>query len=312
MEPAPAEGRVVGIGLASMDALLVWQDMSKPVADNRVRSFQLQGGGMVGSALVAVTRLGGRAEFWGAVGDDLMGELTIRELRDENVDVSHVVRVAGASGPLVVVCVDKPTGERRFLHWTGACAREEPIVSPEALAGAGCLLVDGCQLSSALVAAEEAGRLGIPVVSDVGRITDGNRPLIERVNYAIVSEMCARRVDTGGDLRKACEAIRAMGPSCVVVTLGDKGLLAFDDDGFVEMDAFDVDVADTTGAGDVFHGAFCFGLLRGLTVRENLVFSSAVAAMKCRRVGGRAGIPTCAEVRQFLAARGVGLARELT
>ena len=207
--------------------------------------------------------------------------------------------------------MDKSTGERRFLHWTGACERDEPIVSPEALAGAACLLVDGCQLSSALGAAEEANRLSIPVVSDVGRITDANRPLMERVNYAIVPEMCARRLDAGDDLRKACEAIRAMGPACAVITLGEKGLLALDDDGFVQMDAFDVDVADTTGAGDVFHGAFCFGLLRGLSTRRNLAFSSAVAAMKCRHVGGRAGIPTYAEVRQFLADRGVDLAREL-
>jgi sulfofructose kinase len=94
-----------------------------------------------------------------------------------------------------------------------------------------------------------------------------------------------------------------MGPSHVAITRGARGLVGLSDEGYLEMPAFDVEVVDTTGAGDTLHGAFCFGLTQGYGFEDNLVFSSAVAAMKCRRIGGRAGIPRFAEVQAFLRER---------
>jgi len=303
MDQATPPKKVIGLGLGVLDQLLLWRDMKAAVRENKVVDFSTQGGGMTATALVAVTRLGGAAEFWGTVGTDWMGDQILQGLAEEGVSTSQVQRIEGARGPMVLVCVDEPTGERQFLYSVGFRAAEPPIGDLGRLADAGCLLVDGTHPASALRAAEEACRLGVPVVADVGWISDETRPLLAHVDYAIASEACGRGLAAGDDFRAACERLRALGPPNAVITLGARGLVALSGDQFLRLDAFPVEVADTTGAGDVFHGAFCFGLLRGLPIEKNLVFSSAVAALKCRRLGGRAGIPRLDEATQFLRER---------
>jgi len=300
MTCADSEKKVVGIGIACLDQLILWDDTNAPVATGRIADCDMQGGGMAATALAAVTRLGGRAELWGAVGTDWIADLILQGLREEHVDTRHVKRMEGRRGPLAVVCIDQPTGERYFPYWSGHLEPDEAIGSPGSLCSAGCLLVDGTLCSTALPAAQEARRLGVPVVGDIEKINRNTRALMRHMDYAIASEDCAAKLGTGDDYRKACEAIRAMGPRHVVLTLGDKGLVYLSGDRFGAMGAFPVDVVDTTGAGDVFHGAFCYGLVHGFALEKNLTFASAAAAMKCRRLGGRAGIPGRDEVEQFL------------
>ena len=307
LEEARPTRKVVGVGLACLDQLILWRDMKAPVQGNEILEFATQGGGMVGTALVAVTRLGGAAEFWGAIGTDWMGDQILDGLAQEGVDTSQVQRVEGARGPMVLVCVDQPTGERHFLYSTGFHGSERPIGSIERLRDAGCLLVDGTHPASAVRAAEEARRLGVPVVADVGWIGEETRGLLTHVDYAIASEGCARSLGAGDDFPNACDLIRAMGPRHVVITLGSKGLVSLSGGQFARLDAFPVEVVDTTGAGDTFHGAFCYALVRGFPMHRNLVFASAAAALKCRRLGGRAGIPTLDEVDQFLHDCGIEL-----
>ena len=297
--------KVVGVGLACLDQLLLWRDMQAPLVGNKILDFQVQGGGMVGTAMVAVARLGGQAEFWGAVGDDWMGRMILDGFRCESVDTRHVVVVPGGRGPMVVVCVDHPTGQRHFLYWTGFPEPEGEIGSLESLETAGCVLVDGTHHQSALRAARQARRLGVPVVADMGGVGEKTAALLSHVEYAIISEGCAQRVAGGDDYLAACQAIRSMGPEHVVVTLGEKGLVYLDGERLAEMPAYPVEVVDTTGAGDTFHGAFCYGLTEGFPFVRNLQFSSAAAAMKCRQMGGRAGIPGRDEVVRFLIERGV-------
>jgi sulfofructose kinase len=297
--------RVVGVGLACLDHLALWQDASMPVRDNRILEWTTQGGGPVATALVAVARLGGQAEVWAAVGTDWMADLVVQGLDAEGVDTTHIVRLEGRDGPLVVVCVDGLTGERQFLYSTGFFTIDDPFGPVDSLASAGCLLYDGMQYPSALRAAVEARRLGVPVVADLsGRVGEGRREILRYTDHAIASQYCLRSLDVGDDSRHGCEMIQAMGPRHVVVTLGGKGLASLDGNHYTELPAFDVEVVDTTGAGDVFHGAFCYGLVKGLTVEQNLRFASAVSALKCRRLGGRAGIPTCQEALEFLHRRG--------
>ncbi len=296
----------MGVGLAVFDQLILWEDARAAVAEAKVLDWDIQGGGMVATALVAVARLGGGAEFWGAVGSDWMGERILQGLREEGVDVSQVLRVQGASGPVVLVCVDRATGERHFRYWRGFEDPPGRIGSPERLTGAGCLLVDGTRVQSALAVASEARRRGLPVVGDFGSVRGGAGKLLPLADYAIASEGCARQLSSGGDWRQACREIQRLGPRCVVVTMGSRGLICLEGERFLEMPAFAVEVVDTTGAGDVFHGAFCLGLVEGFGLEENLRFASAVAALKCRRLGGRAGIPTRPEVEQFLRDRGEG------
>ena len=142
--------KVVGIGLACVDQLLMWQDVKASVVDGKVLEMDMQGGGMVGTGLTAVRRLGGAAEFWGVVGDDWLGGLVVQGLRKEGMDVSQVRVMPGGCGPFVLVCVDKATGERYFRHWKGCGEPEQPLGDLERLRGAGCLLLDGSHPASAL------------------------------------------------------------------------------------------------------------------------------------------------------------------
>jgi sugar/nucleoside kinase (ribokinase family) len=349
--------KVIAIGMACLDQLMVWEDVTAPIQRNRLVGYDLQGGGMAATALVAVARLGGRAEIWAAVGDDWAGDLILRDLAAEGVDTRCVRRVPGRRGPLMIVCVDQRSGERCFFHTTGYCRAGRPVGNLKRLASAGCLLVDNTRPESEVRAAREARRLGVPVVGDFGWMDENVPNIMKYVDYAILSENGARglpnpslvrpseadprlagpsggRPAGGGgpgrvapqrgptasgsgagrpragrkaaplDLGQACRTVRAMGPRCAVITLGGRGLVFLDGDRFGCMGAFSVKVADTTGAGDVFHGAFCQGLVDGLPLEQNLRFASAAAAMKCRRLGGRAGIPTRSEVLRFLKSHG--------
>lgn len=296
--------KVIGVGMACLDQLVLWQDMSLPVAGNRVLDCQVQGGGMVGTGLVAVSRLGGRAELWGVVGTDWSADLILRQLADDGVDVAGVVRAGEVAGPKVLVCVDGRTGERHFMRGSGFNDPEMQMCRPGGLADAGCLLVDGCRFASALAAAAEARKLGVPVVADISHMSDNWRKLLQHVDYAIASEHLAKQLKFGHDVPAALAALTELGPTHAVITLGPRGLAWRSPQSAGSMDAFQVDVVDTTGAGDVFHGAFCYGLTQGFDFDRNLRFASATAALKCRRLGGRAGIPTRPEVDAFLAGQG--------
>jgi len=185
--------KVIGVGLACLDQLIMWQDMKAPVAANRILNFEVQGGGMTGTALVAVSRLGGRAEFWGGVGTDWMGGMILKGLADEGVDTSQVRRIEGVRGPMVVVCVDKPTGERYFLYSIGITLRDLEVGALERLKDAGCLLVDFTIHRSAIRAAAEMGKLKLPVVGDLGGgLGDSARELLLHVDQGLRGPPCDR------------------------------------------------------------------------------------------------------------------------
>jgi len=313
-----AKRKVVGLGMACLDQLLLWEDIGRPVRGNRLIACQWQGGGPAGTAMVTVARLGGRAEMWSAVGDDWIGDLILRGLAEDRVDASQIVRVKGCRGTHMIACIDQPTGDRCFFHATQYVHPRRPVGDLKRLGRAGCLLVDGTRPASDLRAARQARRLGVPVVADVGWWTEERPAVLKHVDYAILSEHSARSLgalSAAGktarrarelaqarplDLRMVCQAVRDMGPPCVVITLGARGLVYLDGERFGRMKAFRVNVVDTTGAGDVFHGAFCWGLVEGLALERNLEFASAAAAMKCGQIGGRAGIPTRRQVVRFL------------
>jgi len=121
------------------------------------------------------------------------------------------------------------------------------------------------------------------------------------------SETFSGQISEGLGERAALEKMMGYGPEAAVVTLGERGCVALSDGEFIEEKGFEVDSVDTTGAGDVFHGAFLYAVLREWDIRRCCVFANAVAAMKCRRLGGRTGIPALAEALEFLGERAPGL-----
>lgn len=271
-----------------------------------LREICFDGGGMVGTALVAAARLGASPGYVGIRGSDEIAALKMQYLTRYSVDVSQVVVRPGPESQVVVVYVHGETGERVFL------VNHQPIVSlsPEELdreyiTSAALLLLDSFHFEAALQAAQWMRSAGKPVVLDAGKTSGGIDPhmadLVTQTDVLICGSGFGSAFTGKPDLREAGLALLAAGPRLVVQTEGAGGCFTTTAKEHFHTPAFAVDVVDTTGAGDVFHGAYLYGLLQGWDIDRNARFSSAVAALKCTHMGGRSGIPTLTEVEGFLA-----------
>lgn len=306
MEASSAPFDVVGLGYCALDYLCVVENY--PELDEKVgmRDFVIQGGGITATAMAAVGRLGGRARFIGKVGDDDFGGRILSGLEEEGVDISRVLVQPGGTSQFSFVVVHRRTGKRTiFAH--GGTARFEPgEISREDVLCARVLQVDAHHFAPAVLAASWAREAGIPVVMDAGSLREGSEELVRHVDHLIASELFARQfVGSEEALSSAREFLESEHEkrTLTAVTLGPLGCIYACKDGIIHQPAFEVEIVDTTGAGDVFHGAFSFGLSRGWHYPEIVEFASAVAALKCTKLGGRAGIPTFLEALGFLRSR---------
>ena len=292
---------VVGVGYTALDYLAVVPHFPEENLKLEIEEFLIQGGGPAATAVVTARRLGLHAAFIGRIGDDDFGERMLSELEEERVDVSRVLVERGGRSQYAFIMVDRSSAARTILWTRGSL---EPFAAEDVDCGfvsrARALLIDSLEPAAAAAAARAARDAGVPVVIDAGTLRDGVRELLPLCDYIVASELFAGQISDGGDHVAALERIMDYGPRAAVVTLGERGCAALADEGFVEVPGFDVDAVDTTGAGDVFHGAFVFGLLEGWDVERICLFSNAVAALKCRRLGGRAGIPDIEETLDFL------------
>jgi sulfofructose kinase len=297
---------IIGIGVACLDYLLLVPGLGEVAHGCCLQGFLIQGGGMAATAMVTVARLGGQARLWTVLGHDLHGTLILEELRAEGVDISQVVRMPHIKSPFNFVLVDGQTGERVFLQPDVDWGRGDatPGISPDLslVDSADAVLADGHWNGWALAALQRARSRGIPTCGDLNRVA-GNEALLSLIDYLIVPRHVAEEV-AGEAGPRALELLAAFGARLVAVTLGPEGTLYLYDGAIHHQPAFQVEVVDTTGAGDVFHGAFAFAIARGWPPPRAITFSSAVAALKCTRPGGRTGIPTLAQAEQFLAQRG--------
>jgi sugar/nucleoside kinase (ribokinase family) len=278
-----------------------------PAQNEKVHALTMErhGGGPVGTALAAVARLGFRASFIGQVGDDFAGRFVISEFEREGVDVCSEVVQEDTDSSISVCLIDKKTGDRTVVSRRGELVE----VGPEALRvgaarGGSILHVDGYDMGAATAAARIAKENGTAVVYDCGSVYDGTEELLKYTDVAVTSEKFARQMFGDAPLEDACRRLRGCGPKYTGVTLGGRGAVGLDGERFFEVPAFDVEVVDTTGAGDAFHGGLDAGVLLGLDFERAMVLAAAVAALKCTRLGGRAGLPTIDELRGFLAERG--------
>jgi len=297
--------KVIGIGLALLDYLLRVPDLRTVHRGCRLLDFKMQGGGLISTALVAVARLGGEAEFWTVLGQDHHRQLIEEELLREGVHLSQTVYLSDQPNAFNFVLVDGVTGERVFLlpGTAGKLSQFEPEVDPDwsRIDSAGSLLVSPACRAWVLKGLRRAREKGVPTCIDTSRIA-GNEDLLELIDYLVVPRDAAVEV-TGEPGSEALKALSRYGARMVVITMGSHGAIYLADGEMEEVPAFEVDAVDTTGAGDVFHGAFAYGLARGWTPRQLVLFSSAVAALKCTQLGGRTGIANLAQTERFLAER---------
>ncbi len=297
---------VLGYGLVSVDELLYVAHYPPPNTKAQVLRRERQGGGLTGTALVAAARVGARCAFAGVLGDDDLSQHAIRELEREGVDCSLLIRRADARPCHSTIVVDQSTGSRNiFFTRDGVMARPVAEITPELVARCRVLFVDSLDLDAALQGALVADALGVPVVADLDFVKyTAADALLSHVSHLILPEDFALRLTGAGTAPEAVAALARTTRPCTTVTAGERGAWYAVAGGPVQhQPAFAVPTVDTTGCGDVFHGAYAACVARGLTVPESIRFASAAAAIKAMYPGGRAGIPDRAAVERFLAAR---------
>jgi sulfofructose kinase len=291
---------VVGIGLNATDTLIELPHFPSCDSKLEIRAVRQSAGGQVASAMAACQFWGLTARYVGKIGDDAAGTFQRRELERVGVE-AHWITAAGAASQTAYILVDASCGERTIL-W-----RREPRVAllPSELdrqwvVRSRAMLVDGHDTAAATTAARWAGESGIPVVADVDNVYPGVEALLEKVDYLISSMSFPGKFTGTGDLLPSLlELSRRFHLRVAGATLGRGGVVAWDGVAFHYCPAFRVRTVDTTGAGDIFHGAFVYGLLAGLKLEENLEFCCAAAGLNCTALGARAGIKTLAEIRQL-------------
>jgi sugar/nucleoside kinase (ribokinase family) len=303
---AHAQWDVLGFGAVTVDDLIYVEHYPMPDTKVAVLDKQRQGGGLVGTALVAAARLGARAAYAGILGDDDLSRYTLGEFAREGVDCAPVLHRKDARPIHSMIIVDRTNGQRSIMaSFVGVQWRAAAEIPAALIAACRVLFIDHHAVAGGLHAIDIAHQHGIPVVADIERETEpGAIDLAPRVDHLIVGINYAHRktgVDAPADMVRALYA----GRTCVVVTAGERGCwyAAREQGGEVRhVPAFPVQVVDTTGCGDVFHGAYAACIAQGESVDSAVRVASAAAALKATQPGGRAGIPSRAAINQFMRA----------
>lgn len=297
---------VLGLGVSTVDALYLVDHFPSDEENQQALAMTLQGGGPVATAIVTLARLGARAAMADTVGDDWRGEFVRRSLADEGVAHEFLEIHPGATSTLSCVLVRRHDGARSIVWYPGSA----PSLAPgeqlrQAVAATGVVHLNGRHFEACLQACAWAHQAGSRISFDGG--AQRYRPELQRLvpltDICIVARQFAHAYTGEAEVESAARRLVAEGPSLVVITDGTRGCWVHDrqEKPFAQPAFRMPEVVDTTGCGDSFHGAFVFGLLQGMTLRQTARFASAVAALNTQALGGRAGLPTRPQVEAFLA-----------
>jgi sugar/nucleoside kinase (ribokinase family) len=235
------------------------------------------------------------------VGDDWQGELALKLLKEANIDVSYVNQFKNSTNQCSFIIVNEYTGERTIITHPMQPDYSKGDYPKEAAISGKMLYLDSSGGACALEIAEWAKGEGIPIIMDIERTKDKTPQMLSLADIVIASENFAQEQCPGKDRRDFLLFLsKTYNPRFSGVTLGEKGSLGYINEEFISVPAFPVKVVDTTGAGDVYHAAFAYGALNEWDVEYIMKFSTAAAALKCQRLGGRKGAPTFEEVTKFL------------
>jgi len=294
---------VVGVGLNATDTLLLVPHFPAYAGKAPFHEEIVSPGGQVASAMVTCASLGLKTKYIGTVGDDERGRIQMESLRHSGIDLEHVQIRQGCANQSAYIIIDRATGERTVLWRRDDCLRISPSeIAPEQITCARLLHIDGHDTAAVEHAARIARRAGIPVTVDVDTIYHGFDRVLPHVDYLIASSEFPIQWTNESDPFRALEMIqREYKMRVAAMTLGAHGSLALEAGKFFYSPAFVVNCVDTTGAGDIFHGAFCYAVLQRMPLREALDFSNAMAALNCTALGARGGIRSRAEAIALMA-----------
>ncbi len=306
---------LIGIGNTTQDYLGVVDRLpSKPDEGAALLSFTVQGGGVVATAMVAAARLGLNVAHIDAIGDDDVGKQVLADLEAEGVSTEFMQVVPGATTPCCIVLVHKPTGKRSLLCNPGN-ARQHltklPRAAKKAIRDAWGMHVFQPRDPLIREAVELASKAGTKVSFDSADASDEAFETFRMGDVLIAPEEYLKTVNVPPGVEIPHEDYATMdavvgGAKNAIITMGERGCIGTEDGNSTwRVPALGVDVVDTTGAGDTFHGAYMAAWWRGYDFFHRMIYASGAAAMKCTKLGGRAGIPTHDELMAFFAERDV-------
>jgi sulfofructose kinase len=295
---------VLGIGLNATDTLLLLDEFPPYAGKVPFQKEMMSPGGQVTTAIVTCAKLGLKTKYVGTVGDDLRGQIQRESLEGTGVDTSGVIVRPGCPNQSGYILIDTRTGERTVLWQRSDSLRLSPSdISVDDIVSARMLHIDGCDTEAAAYAAGVARQHGIPVSLDVDTIYPNFEAVLKNTDYLVASSSWPRKWTGDHDIFSALSALQQeYGFHTAAMTLGEHGSLALENGCWKYSPAFEVHCVDTTGAGDAFHGAFCYGVLAGMTIEAVLDFANAAAALNCTGIGARGHLPVLSEVEALLAA----------
>ncbi len=289
---------VIGVGANSVDyvyRLPAYPRPDSPTAKMRIESHLVSWGGQTATTLSTCAAMGLRAKYVGAFGGDDNGRRMRDELTRRHVDLSGAV-TRDAPNRFAVILLDQNAGERIVLWDRDARLSLDDSEVTAALSSMRLIHVDDEDQNAAIRAAAIGREAGVPVTSDIERLTDRTAELVARVTVPIFAEHVLQELTGESDFERALRKVRRTHDGLLCVTLGARGAMLLDGDTLHHEPARPVTVVDTTGAGDVFRGAFIYGLLRGDIPRDILRFANAAAAVSCTRVGAIASVPSLSDI----------------
>lgn len=291
--------KIIGFGYPCMDMNILCPSIPEEEELVELRDISLMGGGKVANAITAAARLGGECGFIGVAGREQYGRLCADDLEHHGVDISHLYFREGHTA-LCLSIVDEKKRGKHYIESPATTRKMEPEeLDAEYLKTAEYLLLyelDSTALKAAEIVRGDGGKV----------IVDGDTPdpriqnNMDKIDVLIASEYYYRARFNDENYEEHLRELAAQGPKTVIITLGNRGSVGLEDGIYFHTKAFHVDVKDTTGAGDAFHGAFAYGLADNMSARESARLASAVSAIKCTVLGGRTGLPDLKCVQHFM------------
>ncbi len=295
---------VLGLGCVAVDDIVYLDSFPKPDTKNRIHHRERQCGGQTGTALVAAARLGANCSYAGVLGEDEYSKLALDNFRRENVDVDHVVINPQARPVRTVILVDQSQQTRTILSDISGCYPiPEEAISEGVILSTRVLFVDHYGIEGMTRAAKIARESNIPIVADLERDEwPGFDGLLELVDHLIINQAFAQKLTGCVNPQESLKKLWHNSRSVVIITCGEQGcwFLSQEQKSPVFHPAFAINPVDTTGCGDVFHGAYAVTLANGNSLHYRIRFAAAAAALKATQRGGQKGIPTRQQVLSFL------------
>jgi sulfofructose kinase len=294
---------VMAVGANSVDyvyRLPAPPQIQGPRAKMRIGRHLISCGGQATTMLATIAAMGLRGKYVGVTGDDDNGDRIRRELTRLGLDIEHTI-VRDVPNPHAVILVDESSGERMVLWDRDDDLAMRPEEYPlDLITSARVVHVDDTDQMAAIAVAREARRSGVPVTSDIDRLTDLTEELIAAVSLPMFAEHVPAALTGESDPERALRKVRRTHDGMLCVTLGPRGAMLLVGDKLYAEPAPPIDAVDTTGAGDVFRGGFVYSWLKGDAPGEILRFANAAAATSCTRVGAITGVPTLEEALGLL------------